>query len=145
MTDNDRADQSTLIKTDALGRVRTTKEQREALLDAFEAGGLSGPDFVRVHGINYQTFATWRQKRKRERGEYEDSSADGGYEPGSFTLIEAEVPDLHADDEASEEISISSTPLCVELPCGALVRIRDASSIALAVELIKELVRLRSC
>ena len=67
MTDSDVQEKVQLLKTDALGRVRTTREQREAILDAFETGALSGPEFAQVHGINYQTFATWRQKRRRLR------------------------------------------------------------------------------
>lgn len=68
MTDSDSAGDSAFLKTDALGRTRTTKEQRIAILDAFDQSGLSGPDFARVHGIKYQTLATWRQKRRKEQG-----------------------------------------------------------------------------
>lgn len=45
-----------LLKSDRLGRTRFTEEQRDAFLDAYEEGALSGPEFARVHGLKYQTF-----------------------------------------------------------------------------------------
>lgn len=54
-----------LIRQDRLGRFRFSKEQREALLDAFESSGMSGTSFATAHGVKYQTFATWVQKRKQ--------------------------------------------------------------------------------
>ena len=61
---------TTVLKRDLLGRVTTPKAQREALLDAFERSGLKGTSFARIAGVNYQTFASWIQKRRRERGDY---------------------------------------------------------------------------
>ena len=60
-----------ILKQDVLGRVTTPAEQREALLDAFEASGMSGMAFAEQAGLKYQTFATWVQKRRRVRGDYE--------------------------------------------------------------------------
>ena len=56
-----------MLKVGVLGRSRG---DREAILDEFERSGLPGTRFAKRHGINYQTFAGWVQKRKRERGEY---------------------------------------------------------------------------
>ena len=36
----------TLIKTDGLGRMRTSAARREGLLDEFERSGLSGAEFA---------------------------------------------------------------------------------------------------
>ncbi len=55
----DGAEQTTILKRDALGRVTVTREQREALLDQFERSGLKGQPFARMAGVNYQTFAVW--------------------------------------------------------------------------------------
>ena len=77
MTDSDNDDRTELLRTDVLGRVKWTREQREAILDEYEASGLSGPKFARARGINYQTFATWRQRRQRDRG----PSLRGGQSP----------------------------------------------------------------
>jgi hypothetical protein len=44
--------------------VLTPAKDREALLDAFEEGGMSGAAFARLHGIRYTTFASWRRARR---------------------------------------------------------------------------------
>ena len=46
------------MKTDALGRVRTPRARREALLAEFARSGISGQKFATLVGINYQTFAS---------------------------------------------------------------------------------------
>ena len=60
-----------LLKADVLGRVTLGREQREAMLDAFEASGMSGQAFALQHGIKIQTFASWIQKRRHARGDYQ--------------------------------------------------------------------------
>ena len=52
-----------LLKTDMLVRVTLCCKQREAMLDAFVASGMSGQAFALQHGIKIQTFASWIQKR----------------------------------------------------------------------------------
>ena len=54
------------VKHDALGRVSTSRERREVLLDAaqppqgeFERRGMKGAQFARAVGVNGQTFAAW--------------------------------------------------------------------------------------
>jgi hypothetical protein len=64
MTNTTQTDE-VVIKADVLGRVRTSRERREQLLDEFEKSGLTGQKYAAVVGINYQTFATWAQKRRR--------------------------------------------------------------------------------
>jgi len=59
-----------ILKTDLLGRVRTPREHREMVLDEFERSGLSGERFATLAGIKYSTFATWAQKRRRQRDAY---------------------------------------------------------------------------
>src|SRR5436305_2936184 len=56
-----------LIKTDVLGRMHRTSEQRERILDEYERSGLSGPKFAAICGVKYQTFASWLARRKRAR------------------------------------------------------------------------------
>jgi hypothetical protein len=58
----------TVLKTDVLGRVKTSARQREAMLDEFERSGLSATKFAAVAGVNYQTFASWVQKRRKAVG-----------------------------------------------------------------------------
>ncbi|RYZ92267.1 MAG: IS66 family insertion sequence hypothetical protein [Proteobacteria bacterium] len=75
-----------IVRADSMGRMRYTVEQRTALLDAFATSGLIGPKFAELHGVNYQTFATWLYKRKRA----------GGIAclppPASLALVEVIVP-----------------------------------------------------
>ncbi len=59
-----------VLKTDVIGRVKTGARQRERVLDEFERSGLSGMKFAAVAGINYQTFASWVQKRRRAMEAY---------------------------------------------------------------------------
>jgi len=61
-----------LLKADVLGRVRFRPEHRERMLDAFEASAMSGQAFAIHHGLKVQTFASWMQKRRRKRGDYDD-------------------------------------------------------------------------
>jgi hypothetical protein len=44
-----------LLKTDVLGRITVGRDQREAILDAFEASAMSGQAFALHHGIKVQT------------------------------------------------------------------------------------------
>jgi len=66
--------QSLPLKADVLGRVRITAKHREALLDAYEESSMSGAKLAAAHGVKYPTFASWIQKRRRDRGEYEPSN-----------------------------------------------------------------------
>lgn len=63
-----------VLKTDTLGRVRTSRARREEIVDEFEKSGLSGQAFAALAGIKYQTFATWVQKRRRAGGKGEVES-----------------------------------------------------------------------
>lgn len=109
------------MKTDELGRVQTTPQQREAWLDAFEQGGMSGAAFARLHGIKYQTFAYWRQQRNKRR-----SVRQGG--AGAF-FEEIEVRPSNANQAGLE----------VTLPGGASVRVERADQFPLVAALLKYL------
>lgn len=61
---------TTILKRDVLGRVTVTPAQREMILEEFERCGLKGLPFARLAGVNYGTFASWVQKRRRARGGY---------------------------------------------------------------------------
>ena len=59
-----------VLKTDVLGRVHTPKARREALLEEFERSGVSGMKFAALVGVNYQTSASWVQKRRKACEQY---------------------------------------------------------------------------
>ena len=125
-----------VLKTDVSGRVKTPRARQEALLDEFERSGVSGVKFAELAGIHYQTFATWAQRRRRERGKYPlRSKPRSSPEPagaGPLRLIEAVVED--AAPAMPEDV-----PLCVQLPGGARVEVGDARQAALAAELLRAL------
>lgn len=111
-----------LIRQDRLGRMRFTRGQRDTMLDAFEGSGLSGPQFARLHGVAYQTFATWVQKRRKQT-----------LTPSfPITLAEVEHPSVSALEAPSVELG---------LPGGATLRLSEPSQLPLAVALIRELSR----
>lgn len=51
-----------MMKADRRGRLRYTPEQKQTMVDAYRASGLSAPRFAAHHGVNYQTLVTWIKK-----------------------------------------------------------------------------------
>ena len=84
-----------IFKTDSRGHIRVPVERREALLDEFEKSGMSGAKFARFAGIHYGTFATWAQRRRKER-------SAAAVAPGSkaVRLIEAMVEDEKTENSS---------------------------------------------
>jgi len=131
-----------IMKRDVLGRVLTTAIQREVLLEEFGRSGLSGPQFARVAGINYQTLATWRQARNRQcLQKTKSNTSQEGREvkrskmaapPFHFAqvMVQASVPELRP---------LGAMALRVQLRDGVHLEIRDAGEVALAVQLIRGL------
>lgn len=109
-----------IMKSDKLGRVQVPPERREAILDEFERSGMSGIAFARHHGIKYQTFAAWRQRRKK-------APEPVVARKSAFVLVEPpfEIP--------------SNQGLEIELGGGARLRIRSRAEVGLAAELIRSL------
>lgn len=115
-----------ILKTDRLGRIQVPADRRKALLDEFERSGMSGAQFADRYGIKYQTFASWRQRRKKTKPARRDSTPE-------FFLVEA------PENRASEPIPRSTCGLEIDLPGGARLAIRSREEIALAVELLRAL------
>jgi transposase-like protein len=127
-----------ILKTDKLGRVRTPPDRREAILDAFERSGMPGTRFAAQHGINYQTFASWVQKRRRDRGDYGEAAHQGPKLTGPPALALAEVFVGRSAPQRAGEPPRSGS-LRVELPGGAVLEVGDTRAAALAAELIRGL------
>ena len=83
-------EETLILKTDVLGRVRMPANRREAILDAFEQSGMSGQAFAKHIGVKYPTFATWIQKRRRDRSEYPQRKLTGP-PPPQITFVEAQI------------------------------------------------------
>lgn len=130
-----------IAKRDALGRVSTSRERREALLDEFERSGLKGAQFARAVGLNYQTFATWVQKRRHERGDYSKRRGVGALPAGSASgspvnWIEA----VAAAPMRSTPVSAAAVDaLQVNLPGGVHLAICTPQQAALAAQLLNAL------
>lgn len=113
-----------------MGRIRVSPEHREQLLDTFESSGMSGQKFANHCGVKYTTFASWVQKRRRERNEYpEEHEAP----PESLLKSLAEV-ELAPGKVTSEALSI-------ELPGGARLVLNHPGQAPLAAALINNLSR----
>jgi len=120
-----------VIKTDVMGRVRTSRERREQLLDEFERSGLSGQKFAALAGIKYPTFATWAQKRRRARGAYPAKVPARRTDPVKW---------LEAVVEAARPAG-GKNSLVLELPGGAKAEINDLQQAAWAAELLRALAK----
>jgi transposase len=131
--DTTKADAVVVFKQDGLGRVRMPAARREQLLDEYERSGLSGKKFAALAGIKYQTFATWAQKRGRQR------DAEGmGKVPPTTT---AKVNWLEAVVEQARDpvVRAGESVLVLKLPGGTWVEISDVKQVALATALVRAL------
>ena len=120
-----------VLKQDLLGRVKTPKVRREQLLDEFERSGLPGLKFAELAGIKYQTFATWAQKRRRQRGDYAAGKVKA-VKP-SVQWLEAVV----ASAQNSDRKNFSG--LVLHLPGGARLEVGDEKQVVLAAALLRAL------
>ncbi len=117
-----------ILKTDRRGRLRYTAEQKQALVAAYEASGLSGPRFAALHGVNYQTLVSWLRKRRQHDSNH----------PALRSLVPAEL-------EGQSQCSGTAVPVEILLPCGTKLAVHSPSHMALAVALIRELQTSRPC
>ena len=149
-------EESNLLKRDVLGRITVTPEHREQLLNAFEASSLSGARFAKTHGIHVQTFASWIQKRRRARGDYQNKETRqrlrAGKHPqneltktlknkssGQSTPLQLIEVNLSAPARESQPSSAETEPLEVVLPNGATVKITHESQLPLLKSLLADL------
>ena len=143
-----RAKRTTILKSDVLGRVTTSRVQREGLLDEFERSGMKGLPFARMSGVKYPTFASWVQQRRRARGV--DAAPPRHAPPRharpahvsplpsrSLGWVEAVV--AAPADALPARSGSAQAVLEVLLPGGARVLVADAPQAALAAHLLNHL------
>jgi hypothetical protein len=116
-----------LLRLDARGRVRTGRGRREMLLAEFDRSGVSGARFVRMAGINYQTFCGWLHVRRRAAV---GKPASKGH-PKPVKWLEAAVTNAAPPPLAG--------PLQVELPGGAWMDLASPDQLRAAAQLLREL------
>lgn len=122
-----------VLKTDQIGRLRYTPEQKKTMVDAYRASGLSAPRFAAHHGVNYQTLVSWIKKDKQSSTSTRPDSSP----PSFFSLVPA-VIEGGANSSAGEAMEIL-------LPGGARLSITSANHVALAAALIRQLEPARPC
>jgi hypothetical protein len=128
-------DETNALRSDTRGRVRTPVERREELLDEFERSGVSVMAFAKMAGINYATFANWRQKRRKEGGRRaglaENAAANDNAVQATrpMRLFEALV-------ERGSSAGARSAGLTIELPGGARLVMESPVQLRLAAELL---------
>lgn len=128
-----------LLRVDALGRVWTSTERREWLLDEFERSGVAGAEFARIAGIKYSTFANWVQRRRRATGGYPTLGKTG---IAAGPKRRAALPGPRFVEAKIERIPGGPgdvAALRVELPGGARMEIADGSQARLAAALLRAL------
>jgi len=125
------AGETVILKTDGLGRVKTPAARRESLLDEYERSGLSGQKFAALAGIKYQTFATWAQRRRRQRGSTHVSTKPAD----TARWLEAVV------EQAQNPGSKSTAVVVLQLPGGVRVEVADEKQAALAAVLVRALAK----
>jgi ferric-dicitrate binding protein FerR (iron transport regulator) len=106
--------------------------QRERLLDEFERSGLSGTKFAALAGIKYQTFATWAQRRRRQRAAGGAVKVPAG-DADKVRWMEAVI------DQAQTSAGGLGSSVVLELPGGARVELSDLKQVGLAVALVRAL------
>lgn len=122
-----------IMKTDRRGRLRYTPEQKNTMVDAYLASGLSAPRFASLHGVNYQTLVSWIKKAKSQ------GSVDTPrpFHPALLSLIPAEIDHAPSVD--------TGRAMEVLLPGGAKLVISSPGQVDLAVALIHALEISRPC
>jgi len=122
-----------VLKTDQIGRLRYTPEQKKTMVEAYRASGLSAPRFAAHHGVNYQTLVSWIKKDKQSATSTSPDCPPSGF----FSLIPAVIEGC-GNPAAQGAMEIL-------LPGGARLSLTSANHVLLAVALIRELEQARSC
>jgi DNA-binding transcriptional regulator YiaG len=116
-----------LIKTDVLGRMHRTPEQRERILDEYERSGLSGPKFAALCGVKYQTLAAWLTRRKGQRQTH--PKRQPRRKSNQVQWLEASV----------QPVTAANASLLLQLPGGGQTQLSNCGQIALVAALLRAL------
>jgi transposase-like protein len=127
------ATNDSIIKSDRRGRFLYTPAQREALVKACQASGLSAPRFAAIHGVKYQTLAAWIHRYNRE------SKPPNPRLPSPVPLVLVPV------EREGFISSASASSMEINLPGGAKLAIAGPGQIQLAAALIRELANPQPC
>ena len=127
-----------LLKMDARGRVRVSRERQEALLAEYDRSGMSGVEFARWAGVKYPTFASWLQRRRRAGVGAAQRDGQGGTKSGA-TLSWVEAVIEERDDARSTRRPAAGLEIELSAGGGVRVRVPDREAAALAAEVLRQL------
>lgn len=128
-----------LIKHDTRGRLRTTRERREALLAEYDRSAMTGRKFAKWAGIKYSTFANWLQAR-RKLGCRELAAPVA--EPTTGTRWLEAVVD---GSPPKEPAKVKPATLIVHGPGGVRLELSDENQVRWAARLLRELTEKPGC
>lgn len=117
--------QLTILKRDALGRVRSTAEARAEAVAEYRRSGLSASAFARMAGISKNTFWNWLQSHGLTQKRDCSPSKSNGRPPVRFVEVAAQTAPASA--------------LLVRLPGGATVEVADERQAVLVARLVQSL------
>ena len=121
-----------IIKQDSRGRMRTTRERREALLAEYDRSAMTGRKFAKWAGIKYTTFANWLQAR-RKLG-CRELAAPGVASAASPRWLEAVVEGSPHKEPAKSK----TARLIVHGPGGVRLELSDERQVSWAARLLRE-------
>ena len=118
-----------ILKVDTKGRVRVSRQRREALLEEYGRSSMSAAAFAEWIGVKYPTFCWWLQERKRAVEKAEATK------PGGMSWVEATV------DHGPGKEAAGGGRLLIELGRGGAARLEvaDLGGAALAAEVLRRL------
>jgi hypothetical protein len=123
-----------ILKRDVLGRVRTPRERRAALLAEFDQSGMSGQKFAAWAGIKYPTWASWVQKRRQEAAQT-PLPKGRPKRTNPVRWLEAVVA---KNGPVAESALAGTAGIIVHGPGGVRIEITEARQVSLAVQLLRE-------
>ena len=123
-----------LLKMDTRGRVRTSKERRQAILDEFDRSGVSAARFAKLTGLHYSTFAGWGSRhRKAKAGSKLATPPVAPARPTPLRLVEAVIA------PAVQNRNPPGPGLLVHLPGGVRLELTSPAQVPLAIALVQGL------
>jgi len=119
-----------IVKADKVGRRQTPAARRERLLDEFDRSGLSAPEFVRLTGLKYSTFAAWVHRRRKLQKAVPSAPAKAA-DPVRWleALVESNPP----------AEGLRAVGLKLELPGRVKLELNDADQLPLLAALLRAL------
>jgi transposase-like protein len=120
-----------ILKRDVLGRVKTPREHREAILKEFDQSGMSGQKFAKWAGIKYTTFANWLQQRRKQR-----QAPKGAQATEEVRWVEAVVGSRPRQKPGLKPVTVG---LIVHGPGTVRMEIHEEKQVAWAAKLLQHL------